>query len=57
MLVENNWDHEICNGNIHVDSHNDIKSPYSSELSVPAEVSSIWIKIGTFPISLLEDDV
>lgn len=36
--------------------HSKILSPHISLNSVTAGVSSIWIKVGTFPIALLEDD-
>ena len=54
-MIDNNWDQETWDGNIHVDSLKNIKSPYFSELC-DCRVSSIWIKVWTFPIALLEDD-
>ena len=31
-MIDNNWDQEIWDGNIYVDSLKNIKSPYFSEL-------------------------
>lgn len=54
MLIANNWNHEIWDGNIPVDSLKDPKSPDFSGLSVLVEGLSFWIKSRTFPISLFE---
>lgn len=54
-MIENNWDQRSGMGTSML-IHSKILNPHISLNSVTAGVSSIWIKVGTFPIALLEDD-